>query len=53
VLEAVPVRAGSGPAAIAIEAGVDLNTALQCLGALAAAGFVERCVRGWRARNNA
>jgi DNA processing protein len=53
VLEAVPARAGSGPAAIAIAAGVDLNTALQCLGALAAAGFVERCVRGWRVRKNA
>jgi DNA processing protein len=32
---------------------VDLNTALQCLGALAAAGFVERSVRGWRLRKNA
>jgi DNA processing protein len=53
VLEAVPVRAGSGPATIAVEAGVDLNTALQFLGALAAAGFVERCARGWRARINA
>jgi DNA processing protein len=29
-------------------AGVDFDTALSCLGALAAAGFVERCDRGWR-----
>ena len=53
VLEAVPARAGSGPAAVAVAAGVDLNTALGCLGALAAAGFVERCVRGWRLRKDA
>ena len=53
VLEAVPSRAGSGPAAIAITAGVDLDTAIRCLGALAAAGFVERCVRGWRVRKPA
>jgi DNA processing protein len=53
VLEAVPARTGSGPAAIAVTAGVDLNTAIQCLGALAAAGFVERCVRGWRLRKDA
>jgi DNA processing protein len=53
VLEAVPARAGTGPAAVAITAGVDLNTAIGCLGALAAAGFVERCVRGWRLRKDA
>jgi DNA processing protein len=52
VLEAVPARAGAGPAAIAAAAGVDLNTAIRCLGALAAAGFVERCARGWRIRKN-
>jgi DNA processing protein len=51
VLEAVPGRAGGGPAAIAIAAGVDLNTTIRCLGALAAAGFVERCPRGWRVRS--
>ena len=50
VLEAVPGRAGGGPAAIAVAAGVDLNTAIRCLGVLAAAGFVERCARGWRVR---
>jgi DNA processing protein len=27
---------------------VDVDTALSCLGALAAAGFVERSERGWR-----
>ena len=53
VLEAVPARAGAGPAAIAITAGVDLDTAIRCLGALAAAGFVERCAAGWRVRKNA
>jgi DNA processing protein len=53
VLEAVPSRGGSGPAAIAVTAGADLNTAIRCLGALAAAGFVERCARGWRIRKDA
>jgi DNA processing protein len=53
VLEAVPSRGGSGPAAIAVTAGVDLDTAIRCLGALAAAGFAERCVRGWRIRQGA
>jgi len=53
VLEAVPSRHGSGPASIAVAAGVDLNTVMQCLGELAAAGFVERCARGWRLRNDA
>jgi DNA processing protein len=52
VLEAVPARAGIGPAQIAVTAGVDLNTVMQCLGELAAAGFVERCARGWRIRRN-
>ncbi len=50
VLEEVPVRGGRGPASIAVRAGVDLDTALRCLGELAASGFVERCERGWRAR---
>jgi DNA processing protein len=50
VLEAVPLRAGRGPATIATVAGVDLDTALRCLGLLAAAGHVERCDHGWRAR---
>jgi DNA processing protein len=53
VLEAIPARDGGGPAAIAAAAGVDLDTAIRCLGALAAAGFVERCARGWRVRKSA
>jgi len=50
VLEEVPVRGGRGPASIAVRAGVDLDTALRCLGELAAAGFVEHGDRGWRTR---
>ncbi len=50
VLRAVPRRTGRGPATIATLAGVDLDTALRCLGLLAAAGHVERCEQGWRAR---
>jgi DNA processing protein len=50
VLDAVPARAGYGPAAIAVSAGVDLDTAVRCLGALAAGGFVDRCDTGWRLR---
>jgi DNA processing protein len=49
VLEEVPVRGGRGPASIAVRAGVDLDTALRCLGVLAVGGFVERCELGWRA----
>jgi DNA processing protein len=48
VLAATPRRAGKGPATIAMVAGVDLDTALRCLGLLAAAGHVERCDQGWR-----
>ncbi|MEV5408440.1 DNA-processing protein DprA [Thermopolyspora sp. NPDC052614] len=50
VLDAVPGRGGAGPASIAVEAGVDLSTALTCLGGLAAAGYVERAGQGWRLR---
>ena len=50
VLEEVPVRGGRGPASIAVRAGVDLDTALHCLGVLAVDGFVERSDMGWRAR---
>ncbi len=49
VLEQVPARGGRGPAAIAVRAGVDLDTAVRQLGLLAAAGFVRRCDKGWRA----
>ncbi len=50
VLEAVPPRGGSGPASIAVSAGVDLDTVIRCLGSLAAAGFIERSDKGWRTR---
>ncbi len=50
VLQAVSRRGGRGPATIATIAGVDLDTALRCLGLLAAAGYIERCDRGWRTR---
>jgi DNA processing protein len=52
VLEAVPARIGRGPARIAVSAGVDFDTALRCLGGLAAGGFVERYERGWRLRRH-
>ncbi|HEY5988093.1 MAG TPA: DNA-processing protein DprA [Streptosporangiaceae bacterium] len=50
VLDAVPARVGRGPARIAVAAGVDFDTVMSCLGALAAGGFVERCDQGWRIR---
>jgi DNA processing protein len=50
VLDAVPARGGAGPVTIAASAGVDLDTAIRCLGSLAAGGFVDRCDRGWRIR---
>lgn len=53
VLEAIPARGAAGPAAIAVAAGVDIGTALSCLGGLAAAGFVENVDRGWRLRPTA
>jgi DNA processing protein len=48
VLDAVPARAGAGPAQIAVAAGVDINTARSRLSLLSAAGFIERCEQGWR-----
>jgi len=50
VLRAVARRSGRGPATIATLAGVDLDTAMRSLGLLAAAGYVERCDTGWRAK---
>jgi DNA processing protein len=52
VLDALPSRGGTGTATIAVEAGVDLDTALGCLGQLAGLGFIERCDRGWRLRKH-
>jgi DNA processing protein len=51
VLDAIPARGGAGPATIAATAGVDVDTAIRCLGALAAGGFIERCDRGWQLRH--
>ncbi len=53
VLAAVPERAGRGPATIASLARVDLDTAMRCLGLLAAVGHVTRSERGWRRRKDA
>ncbi len=50
VLEALPSRGGVGAARIAVTAGVSLDTAVSCLGALAAGGFVERSAKGWKLR---
>ena len=52
VLDALPARGGAGTATIAVEAGVDLDTVLRCLGLLAGCGFIERCDQGWRLRRN-
>ncbi len=50
VLKVIGARAGRGPATIATLAGVDLDTAIRCLGLLAASGYIERCDQGWRVR---
>jgi DNA processing protein len=50
VLDALPARGAAGPSTIAVEAGVDLDTVLRCLGLLAGCGFIERFDRGWRLR---
>jgi DNA processing protein len=52
VLDALPSRGGAGTSTIAVEAGVDLDTVLRCLGQLAGLGFIERCDRGWRLRRH-
>ncbi|MEU8117467.1 DNA-processing protein DprA [Spirillospora sp. NPDC049024] len=48
VLEAFPARGTTGPAQLAVKAGVDLNTVNAKLGLLAAGGFIERTPSGWR-----
>jgi DNA processing protein len=50
VLDALPARGAAGTSTIAVEAGVDLDTVLRCLGLLAGYGFIERCDLGWRLR---
>jgi DNA processing protein len=52
VLDALPARGGAGTTTIAVEAGVDLDTVLGCLGVLTAYGFVERGDGGWRLRKS-
>ena len=48
VLDAVPARGGMATTRIAQRAGLPPTTAVRCLAALAASGFVERCDEGWR-----
>jgi DNA processing protein len=48
VLDAMPGRGGMATTRIAQRAGVAPTTAVRCLAALAASGFVERCDEGWR-----
>lgn len=47
ILEAFPARGTTGPAELAVKAGVDLTKVNAKLGLLAAAGFVERASAGW------
>ncbi|TDE18958.1 DNA-processing protein DprA, partial [Actinomadura sp. 6K520] len=53
VLEAFPARGATGPAQLAVKAGVDLTTVNAKLGLLAAAGFIERVSAGWRLTKSA
>jgi DNA processing protein len=48
VLDAMPARGGMAATRIAQRAGLAPTTAVRCLAALAASGFVERCDEGWR-----
>jgi len=48
VLDALPARGAAGTSTLAVEAGVDLDTVLRCVGVLAGYGFIERCDGGWR-----
>jgi DNA processing protein len=50
VLDALPARGGMGPSRVGHRAGLEPATVMRCLGALAAAGFAERCEAGWRLR---
>lgn len=50
VLDALPARGSAGTSTIAVDAGVDLDTVLRCLGRLAGYGFIERGNGGWRLR---
>jgi DNA processing protein len=48
VLDAMPARGGMATTRIAQRAGLPPTTAVRCLAALAASGFVERGGEGWR-----
>ena len=48
VLDAMPARGGMAATRIAQRAGMAPTTAVRCLAALAASGFIERCNEGWR-----
>jgi DNA processing protein len=48
VLDALPARGGAGTSTIAVDAGMEIDTVLRCLGVLAAYGFIERGDGGWR-----
>jgi DNA processing protein len=53
VLDALPSRSGISTSAVALRAGLDVNTVMSSLGALTAGGFAERCPGGWRVRRAA
>jgi DNA processing protein len=48
LLDAMPARGGMAATRIAQRAGMVPTTAVRCLAALAASGFIERCDEGWR-----
>jgi DNA processing protein len=48
VLDAFPARGNVGTSTLAVQAGVDLDTVLSCVGRLAGAGFIESSPKGWR-----
>ena len=52
VLDAFPARGAAGTSTLAVEAGVDLDSVLRCIGVLAGYGFIERCDGGWRLRKH-
>jgi DNA processing protein len=52
VLDALPARGGAGTSTIAVDAGIEIDTVLRCLGILAGYGFIERGEGGWRLRRS-
>jgi DNA processing protein len=53
VLDALPTRGTAGTSTIAVDAGMEIDTVLRCLGILAGYGFIERGDGGWRLRRHA